>query len=371
MNKPEKLEHILYISLPESFSRSIGSFEIDPSILLPVEIPRGMESEWTLADITWEMFVSAMMKILAWNSDHEHASYFRSFILALKPDIVSVMTGSAIEKAEKFEFDVAEEIFRALAEIDTMEEKTILNLAYLYEQRIDLYMHQENHGPVRNAVEEAQAAYQKALDRHPESPDVLFGAGYFFLMIGNPVQAGEHLSAFLKYAREEDNRREKVVKAVSEIERRSFLDSLFTRAYEAIRNSNEHEGIEKIELFLKERPDTWSAWFLLGWAHRRTGNFDKAREAFSSALDLETGEVDIYNEMAISLMELGEFEECRSMLDKALSIEPDNTKILSNRLILALKTGENTEARELLRIILEIDPDDPIALRYRDILTDI
>ncbi len=371
MDKAEKLEHILYISLPETFSRSIGGFEIDPSILLPVEIPRGMESEWTLADITWEMFVSAMMKILAWNPDHEHAPYFRGFILALKPDIVSVMTATAIEKAEKFDFDVAEEIFRALAVIDTAEVKTILNLAYLYEQRIDLYMHQDNHGPVKEAVEEAQLAYLKALERHPESPDVLFGAGYFFLMIGNTAEAGNHLSSFLKYAAPEDERREKVGKAVEEIERRSYLDSLFTGAYDAIRKGGEDEGIEKISLFLKENPETWSAWFLLGWAHRRKGNFEKAGEAFASALELESGEADIYNEMAICLMELEKYEECRSMLDKALAIEPENTKILSNRLILALKTERSGEAKEYLRIILEIDPDDPIAVRYRDILTDI
>jgi Flp pilus assembly protein TadD len=281
------------------------------------------------------------------------------------------MTGTAIEKAEKFEFDTAEEIFRALAEIDVQEEKTILNLAYLYEQRMDLYIHQDNHGPVKEAVEEARLTYLKALERHPESPDVLFGAGYFFLMTGSSALAGEYLSAFLKYSGNDDKRKDKVKKAVREIKRRSGLDSLFTSAYEAIRKGNEQEGIEKIGRFLTENPGTWSAWFLLGWAHRRMGSYGKAKDAFASALELETTEADIYNEMAICLLELEEYEECRSMLDKALSIEPDNTKILSNRFILALKTDKTTEARELLQIILEIDPDDPIAVRYRDILNDM
>lgn len=364
MGGKEELDRLLYISLPEDFHRSIGDFSIDPSIMLPVEVPPGMGEVVDFADLSWEMIISAMLKILAWNPDHSHANYFRSFILALQPDIVSTMTEAAIVKAKRLDFDLAEELFLALSRLDPQEEKTPLNLALLYEQQLDLYVDQGRIPLAEDAAIRAINTYEKALVSFPQSPGVHFNAGYFFLKLRKLGRAKMLLSGFLTLAEYNDPRKPKVEKALDELESNEQLDRLFHEAFEAIKEKHEKEGIEKIKSFLSVRPEVWSGWFLLGWALRRSGDYTAGKKALYRALELEEKEVDIYNELAICLMELGEYDQCRVVLEKARAIEPKNVKIISNIAILELKTDNTEEAQRCFREILKIDPQDPLALYY-------
>ena len=110
---PAELGAIVFISLPEGFTRQIGDFTIDPSILIPVELLEGQE-ELKSTDLTWEMIIAAMLKILVYVPDHEHAEYYRGFVLAAKPSIIEDLSRSGIAKAKSRDFEVAEELFKAL-----------------------------------------------------------------------------------------------------------------------------------------------------------------------------------------------------------------------------------------------------------------
>jgi Flp pilus assembly protein TadD len=365
-----KLNKIIYISLPDHFQRNIGTFSVDPAILLPVYIPAGMDDDFSISDLSWEMIISAMIKILAWDPTHEHIDYFRDFVLTVKPDIVSELTATAIEKARELEYELSEELFRASAELDKEDEKTILNLAFMYEQMIKLYLDQKNNARTESALDDAYATYLKALERHPESPTVCYNAAYFFLLIQNPEKARDYLDRFLSIAPEDDSRRSKVEMVLSELLSMENTDSLFTEAYDAIRAGREGEGIEKIRRYLENRPDDWNGWFLLGWARRKTEAWQDAKEAFEKALELESGNVDLFNELAICLMELEEYATCRIMLEKALKLEPENIKVLSNMAILFMKTGRRKEALDLFKAVTVIDPEDPVAPRFIEALTE-
>ena len=75
----EKLAGIVFISLPLNLQEKFGELELEPDRLLPVETGANDE-KWNIAELSWEMIVSGMLKILAWKPEHEDAEYYRRFI---------------------------------------------------------------------------------------------------------------------------------------------------------------------------------------------------------------------------------------------------------------------------------------------------
>ena len=105
-NEQDPLQNIIYISLPDKTEREIEGFTINSKHLIPIEVPEG-QAEWDLKDLSWEMIVSAMLKIFAYNPNHEEIEYYRNFIFAVQPNLVSELTKTGIIKAESKNFDLA------------------------------------------------------------------------------------------------------------------------------------------------------------------------------------------------------------------------------------------------------------------------
>lgn len=361
-NKHPNLESIVFISIPGEFAGTIGDFQINPDILLPVEVA-GSKDSWDLSDLSWEMILSGMLKVLAYDPEHEDADYYRDFVLSVKPEIVTELTETAILKAKNQDFELAEEIFRALVGLQPDDQRAHLNIALLFEQRAREANEKGNDEEHSRFAQKAFDRYKMILSADEVMPEVHLNAGYFFLEERNYDRAAQHLSTFV----EEGSDPEKIEaarKAVREIESQNLMDKLFKEAYDFIRMGREDDGIARIQEFLQSYPQIWSAWFLLGWGYRRTGRYEEGRRAFEKALDLGPRQPDTLNELAICLMELEEYEESEKALIEALRKEPENVKIISNLGILALKRGDVLEARGYFESALEFDEDDPIAKEY-------
>ncbi len=361
-------ENIVYISIPEEMETQIGDFVIDPSILLPVELPEGSE-EIYLSNLSWEMIIAAMLKILAFEPQHEHTDYYKSFVLAVKPEIVQELSYSGIIKAQQKEFTLAEEIFLALTRLVPEDPSAWTNLALIYEQRAEAFAKADKEEYAEEYRKKTLDTYNYIFEQHPDLPEARLNAGYFFLKVEGHEKARFQLKQFLRLSKN-SNKSKEIEKVLDQLEERTKLDTLFKEAYDYIKLGNEQEGISKIQEFIQSSPDVQNAWFLLGWAFRRIGNYREGKQAFLKAMELETPHPDLLNELAICLMELGEFRESKKQLRKALRIEPENVKIISNLGILALKENNREDAIGFFRTVLEIDPDDPIAKQYLSYLTE-
>jgi Flp pilus assembly protein TadD len=358
----DPLKNIIYISVPEDLATEIGEFQVDPSILLPVETSSGPE-QWEAEELTWEQVIAGMLKVLAYDSDNENLDYYRSFVKAVRPEVINELTETAILKARNRDYDLAEEIFRALLGLQPEDPKSLLNLALLYEQRADAYDQMGNEELKNHYLDRTFELYAQLLTFDELPADTFFNAGHFFLKVQNFARAKELFQRFIEESEEEEKIRE-ARRIVEKLKGQNLLDNLFKEAYDFIRLGEEQKGIERAQRFLEEHPDVWNAWFLLGWAHRRLGNYQGGREAFLKALELEESEPDLYNELAICEMELGMLPESRRRLEKALRLEPENTKIMSNLGIVALKAGNEEEAKGFFASVLDLAPDDEIAKKY-------
>jgi tetratricopeptide (TPR) repeat protein len=362
-----RLKNIVYISVPETIETELVGLSIDPSILLPVELPPGDE-ELFLENLSWEMILAAMLKILAYDPGHEHAEYYRNFILHVKPDVVDELMYTGVLKAKNKDYSLSVEIFLALTSLLPENIEARINLALVYEERSKAYQKTERDDLAEEYRHKVMELYREIFEIDDSCPEAHFNAGYFYLHVEGYEKARYHFSIYSQVGTDGE-KLEKVKKVVESIEERMGLDTLFKQAYDFIKLGKEEEGINRIREFLQESPHISNAWFLLGWAFRRLGRYKDGKEAFLQAIELEKPHTDVLNELAICLMELGEFEESKKNLEKALREEPENVKIISNLGILALKKDKKEEALGFFRSVLEIDPNDPIAKKYINTLT--
>ncbi len=356
------IANILFIEMPAALAKDFGGFSPDPAIRIPVETA-GSGERFDPATITWEAIVAGMLRILAWQPDHEHAAYYRSFVKAVRPAIFGELSEAGVAKAWSKDWGIAQEVFLALRGLFPEAPEPLIDLAVMYEQRAESALAAGKDDEADGFNVRAFEAYKLLLAMEPPFPPAFYTAGLFFLRSRNFERAK---SLFETYAKIGDDE-EKIARA-QEIARKlgqqGYLDELFREAYDLIRLEREEEGLVKARAFLEKNPEVWNAWFLVGWASRRLGRWEDGRKAFEKALELKAEGVDVLNELSLCLIELGNLDEARSRLEAALSLEPENVKIIANLGVLSLKRGRREEAAGFFRTALEIEPEDAASARW-------
>lgn len=360
-----KLKNISYISIPENLATTINNFEIDPKILLPIEIQAGNSME-ALKNLSWEMIISACLKVLAYDPFSKDADYYRNFIIAIKPDIIEELTQAGIIKAQNQDFELAEEIFLSIANLKETE-STVLNLALVYEEHALAYERVGNDELNNKYLKKAEEAYSRFKNFETVSDKVLYNLAYFKVKTGQLNQAKQLLQNFIDNSKDKE-KIARVKKSLELLKNEEENESLFKEAFDDINSGNELEGIEKMKSYLKSNTATWNAWFLMAWAYRRIKEYEKAKDGFLKALELQKDFPDIYNELSICYMELKNFEKSETYLNKALEIAPENIKILSNLGILEVKKKNFEKAKSYFEKILTIEKDDEIAINYLNMI---
>ncbi|MDR1302521.1 MAG: tetratricopeptide repeat protein [Treponema sp.] len=362
---PRDNEKIVFLAVPESLRGPIeavsqnaagASFVIDPTIPIPVELAPGAET-LDLEELSWEMIIAGMLRVLTMDPEGKDASYYRGFVLAVKPDILTEFTTAALLKARNGDYDLALEIIDLLAGLFPGLPELFLNRALILEEQADARLE------AKAAQDAAYKAYQAVLEFHPPFPDGVFNAGFFFMKRRHFEEARECFQTYLQLG-DESEKQEQAARILKEIQSHNLDDTVFREAYDYIREGDPVQGLPKIEHFLERHPEVWNGWFLLGWGLRLLGRWHDGIKAFRKAIELGGDTSDTRNELAICLMESGDHLGARKELEAALWEEPENVKIISNLGILALKTGDDQKAAGFFRTVLELDPQDPVAQEY-------
>lgn len=366
------LDSLVYITIPDEHHLKDAFPDFDSSISLPVQLPTA-DAQFEITSLTREMILAGILAVMAYDSENRQIDYYRSLLLAIHPGIREEMTEAAILKIRNGDFEIAEEIFRALRTLNPDDMITVLNIALLMDERADSMRRSGLDDDADAFDAEAFVNYKLAMGAEPPIPEAFFNAGFFYLKQNNYKKAREVLESFLTLETGTDDlvtvRKAKAKEIVEEISSRDLDDDLFKSAYDFITLGQEEKAMEQIRLFMESHPKVWNAWFLLGWALRRLERWEDARAAFEQAVELgkvansgiETGFTDLCNELAICLMELGELDKSRACLISALEEESENTKIIANLGMLALRKGNHDEADGFFRTVLEIDPKDQLA----------
>ncbi|MBN2652514.1 MAG: hypothetical protein JXR63_09025, partial [Spirochaetales bacterium] len=181
-NAYSKLDNISYISIPEQLATKINNFEIDPKILLPVELENGINED-ALKNLSWEMIVSACLKIIAYKPFDENSDYYRKFVSAIKPNIIEELTSAGIVKAKNRDYDLAEEIFLSIANLKETE-TTVSNLALIYEEHASVYEQLGNFELYQEYIKKTEEAYNRFANFETVSESVLYNLAFFKIKTG-------------------------------------------------------------------------------------------------------------------------------------------------------------------------------------------
>ncbi|MDD7417203.1 MAG: tetratricopeptide repeat protein [Treponemataceae bacterium] len=366
----DPLNSIIYVTLPDDYVLPKEAYKIDTTIPLPIQMPTPDIKEFDIKELKWEMVLAGILTVLAYEVDNPNVQYYRSIILASKPNIKAELTEAAILKTRNEDWDIAEEIFTALHGLDPEDMTVILNSALFFDQKAESYRRSGLNEDADAYDDIAFDYYKKAMVAEPAIPDAFFNAAFFYLKQRNYAKGKECFETYLTLTKEMDDnklsendkyKRDRAKEIINDICSRNLEDELFKSAYDFIKMEQEEKALEKIREFLQKNPKVWNAWFMLGWALRRLGRWQDGKAAFLQAIECGGENADTLNELAICCKEEGNIEEAREHLMKALSYENENTKILSNLGFLELQEGNPEQARKYFEIVLEIDPNDLLA----------
>ena len=372
MNAVNSLESVFYISMPENFKFSDESFQIDTSIQLPVQKKDSdAPGVFNPSEITAEQILAGILTVLAYDRKNEHLDYYRSLLLKAKPEIKKELCEAAILKTKNEDFDLAEEIFLALIGLDPEDEAIILNMALFLDQRADSYRRAGLFEDADAYDADAYAYYKQAMDSDNPIPDAYFNVGFYFMKQYKYREAKDSFETYLAltcdYSDEDmgENgvyKKERAQEILNEIKNQNMDDVRFQNAFDLISKGEDEKALEEIRLFLQNNPEVWNAWFMLGWALRKMGRFEDAKQAFLEAIKFGAEKnADTLNELALCSIQLREFSLAKKYLLDAFALEPESTKIISNLGYLALAEGNKQEARNYFATVLEYDSNDKIA----------
>ncbi|WP_407426919.1 tetratricopeptide repeat protein [Treponema sp.] len=372
MNPSSPLDSIYFINIPEDFKFSETAFHIDTTIPLPVQKKADdAPGSFDMKSLTEEQILAGLLTIMAYDQKNTNIQYYRSILKHARPNLKKELGEAAILKAKNEDFDLAEEIFRALRGFDPEDMTIVLNTALFFDQRADSYRKSGLHDDADAYDADAFNYYREALEAEPAMPDAFFNAGFFYLKQRKYKEAKDSFETYLALTcdvKDEElgengiYKKNRAQQILNDISNRNMDDDHFKAAYDLINRGEEEKGLEEIRKFIEKNPDVWNAWFMLGWGMRKTGRYEEAKMAFEKALSLEGGETsDTYNELSICLLESGDIKGAKKLLEKALAKDSENTKIISNLGYVALKEGNPSLAAGYFQTVLEIDPDDKIA----------
>jgi cytochrome c-type biogenesis protein CcmH/NrfG len=358
-----QLDTVVFIALPVEMRDLVQSIHIPTGVLLPVET--GMDPKhWDPTNLTWEMILAGMVKVTAWQPDHEHHLFYRQFLLQAQPSIVNDLIQLGIGYAEAEQFTEAEEMFRASAAIAPERPEGLVNLALTMERRGDALLQLGRDEDAELVWEATAAVYRSALATFSPPPtELLMNGGLFFIKIQNIPQGMVYLQEFSSLTTDE-SAQQRVDHILTQLRQQETSDRLFKEAFDFINMGAEERGVARIREFLEQNKDSWNGWFLLGWGLRRIGKFSEALDAFQQAVELGGDTADTFNELAICNMELNKLDDAYSTLDYALRRDPDNVRIISNFGVLFMKRGEQDEARRFFETALALDPEDVVAQQF-------
>jgi tetratricopeptide (TPR) repeat protein len=365
---------IVFLSVPESLRGQIENlspdetFMIDPAIPIPVALAPGTDN-LDLENLSWEMIISGMIRVVMDNPDDEDAPYYRRFVQAVKPDILAEFTETAILKTKNGDYALALEIADALEGLFPRLPLVRFNRAFILEERANGLEKAGLEAEADAAYDAAYSAYQEVLALNPPFPNGVFNAGYFFMKRRNFDAAKDCFNAYLSLPEtsetpEDTLKRREAKRILAEINAHCLDDSDFRAAYDYIRRGEVQRGLTKIRAFLERHPAVWNGWFILGWGLRKLERWEDGAAAFQKTIELGGGNSDTRNELAICLMERGDIQGARKELEICLREEPENVKIIANLGVLALKKGDCTEAEQYFRTVLELEPQDPVAREF-------
>lgn len=193
-------------------------------------------------------------------------------------------------------------------------------------------------------IDECKEKFQKVPDPYLYSALILNDKGDYK---GAEVEINEYI-----------NKGGKKTAEIKEIMTNIEKISHFEKAVENVKDDPK-KAIELLLPLCEESQDNPLVYYYLGVAYRRTENYHKAIYYLSKSLSLESGSLEVVNELGMSFACIGEYEEALKYFRKAFDASKE-VEICTNIIMCYINLGDNEKAKLHLDIAKKLAPEDEV-----------
>jgi tetratricopeptide (TPR) repeat protein len=209
----------------------------------------------------------------------------------------------------------------------------------------------------------AEELFRRAIEIQPEAGLSWWSLARTVNDHGSPEAATALLHQFLEeYPRGEQ--RDIVEQALEQgfeagPEETSDEQAVFAQAQALAFGEDPAAAVELLRPLAESYPDSGEIWFVLGAAHRRSGESGEAERCLRRAARLAPGEPFVWWELSQVCADLSEWQPAEEAVRKALELDPQNAIYLSDLGRILLEQGDRDGAEEAIEEARELAPDDP------------
>jgi len=116
--------------------------------------------------------------------------------------------------------------------------------------------------------------------------------------------------------------------------------------------------IEQAQEIIKQCPEAFMVWNILGAANKGLGLIDEASKAFKKVTELDTQYAEGYSNLGVCLQRQGKLVKAIEAHNKALTLQPSNATFHYNLGNVFKKQGQLDEAIEAYKNALSLQPDN-------------
>ena len=104
------------------------------------------------------------------------------------------------------------------------------------------------------------------------------------------------------------------------------------------------------------RPHEYAAWFNLGNAYVKSGQYNKAIESFKRALDINSNYSETWFKLGITYNTAGQYVESIDAFKKAVDIDSENISAWVNLGMNYYQVGKRSKAKKVYKVLKKLDP---------------
>ncbi|MCH7402988.1 tetratricopeptide repeat protein [Belliella kenyensis] len=138
----------------------------------------------------------------------------------------------------------------------------------------------------------------------------------------------------------------------------SSIDSTayFQRGLSYLDNGENYKALNDAENLLKESPESWKSYFLLGLTKERLKDYDAALKAFEKGLSYNPTNADLIVNMATILYYQKDYNRAIELLENAEKSNPEEANIYNLRSMIAFDNDRYQEALSWVEKAISINP---------------
>ena len=360
----KKKEDIYFITIKKGASIKFKKFEYitNKEMAVPVRAEKLLNDIRKQSDndegITINNILDGIICIQGTDKDFEYLEDYHEMLQVLHFDLGPYIILN-INMFDDKQTDDAVIYGKALLNMSE-DEKSCFVYASVLEKRATDQNSKTNQNESQYFLDEAYTFYEKSLDYNDKFALAYYKLGYYYKLKQQYVKAELYWTKHQELD-DDDVRIEEIRNELEQL--KLYVD--YENGYNLVLKDSPDEALDLLLPLVNEFSGWWNLLFFIGLAYRSLGDYEIAEKYFENVLKIEEYQKEAINELGLCKICRGKYTEATELFTTLLNIEPGNCEVFCNRAVALLYNGQVDRAKEDIEVALKINPNDEVALSIK------